>query len=534
MSDEKGPKGRVQGARGSIPIQQSQPSPPLRQSLRPPRLCACIGFNVMSKFDLKITGGTVANSSETFQADVGIQTSKIVAIGDNIGDAERIIDAAGKLVLPGGIETHCHIEQESSLGLMPADDYYSGSVSAAFGGNTCIVPFAAQHRGQKLRDVLATYHARAAPKSVLDYSFHLIISDPTDEVLSEELPWAIGEGITSFKVYMTYDRLMVNDSQMLEILVMAKKHGALTMVHAENHAMIQWMSDRLIDSAHGAPKYHAPSHPRAAETEAIHRAIALSSFINAPILIVHVSTEAGARLIADARFSGHKVFGETCPQYMFLNAQQMDLPGMHGAKFCCSPPLRDPATQQTIWRCLQNGTFQIYASDHAPYRFDETGKLQAGPNPDFKQIANGLPGIEMRLPLLFSEGYVKGRITLNHFVALAAGNAAKIYGMDHCKGSISEGRDADIAIWDPESRRVVRAEEMHDNMEFTPYEGMEITGWPDTVIQRGEVVIEGDQLRVKRGSGRFIKRRRIDCTGMPGTVPPELDPDKNFGVDFNL
>ena len=306
------------------------------------------------------------------------------------------------------------------------------------------------------------------------------------------------------------------------------------MVHAENHAMIQFMTDRLIDSGHGAPKYHAPSHPRAAEAEAINRAIALASFVNAPILIVHVSTEAGARLIADARFAGHKVFGETCPQYMFLNAQQMDLPGMHGAKLCCSPPLRDRETQEAIWRCLQNGTFQIYASDHAPYRFDETGKLQAGPNPDFKQIANGLPGIELRLPLLFSEGYIKGRITLNHFVALAAGNAAKIYGMDHCKGSISEGKDADIAIWDPDVKRSVRAEEMHDNMEFTPYEGMEISGWPTTVIQRGRVVVEGNQLRVEKGAGRFIKRHRVDCTGMPGIVPPELDPSKNFGVDFKL
>ena len=484
-------------------------------------------------FDLKIVAGMIANSCETFQADIGIRGGKITAIGKNIGDADQTIDAAGKLVLPGGIETHCHIEQESSLGLMPADDYYSGSVSAAFGGNTCIVPFAAQHRGQKLRDVLATYHQRAT-KSVLDYSFHLIVSDPTSAVLAEELPWAIEEGITSFKVYLTYDRLLVSDTQMLEILVVAKKHGALTMVHAENHAMIQFMTDRLIDSGNRAPKYHAPSHPRAAEVEAINRAIALASFVNAPILIVHVSTEAGARLIADARFAGHKVFGETCPQYMFLNAQQMDLPGMHGAKLCCSPPLRDRETQQAIWRCLQNGTFQIYASDHAPYRFDETGKLQAGPNPDFKQIANGLPGIEMRLPLLFSEGYIKGRISLNHFVALAAGNAAKLYGMDHCKGSICEGKDADIAIWDPEVSRSVRAEEMHDNMEFTPYEGMEISGWPTTVIQRGRVVVEGNRLRVEKGAGRFIRRHRIDCTGMPGTLPPELDPNKNFGVDFKL
>ncbi|MDH5500948.1 MAG: dihydropyrimidinase, partial [Gammaproteobacteria bacterium] len=376
----------------------------------------------MSNYDLKVCGGTVANAAETFQADVGIRDGRIVAIGKDIGGAKRVIDASGKLVLPGGIEAHCHIEQESSGGIMTSDDYYSGSVSAAFGGNTCFVPFAAQHRGQSLRKVLETYHGRAKPKSVIDYSFHLIISDPTDKVLHEELPEAIAQGITSFKVYMTYDKLIVDDSQMLDIFAVAKKHGALTMIHAENNAMIKWMSNKLVDSGHAAPKYHALSHPRSAESEAINRAIELAGFLDTPILIVHVSTEAGARIIAKARYQGHKVFGETCPQYMFLHADQMDLPDMHGAKFCCSPPLRDRASREEIWRCLQNGTFQVYSSDHAPYRFDETGKLHAGPRPDFRKIANGLPGIELRLPLLFSEGYMNGRITLNHFVALAAGN----------------------------------------------------------------------------------------------------------------
>ena len=488
----------------------------------------------MPDFDLKIANGTVANPSETFRADVAIRDGKIVAIGNGLGDAGRQIDATGKYVLPGGIEAHCHIEQESSSGLMTADDYYSGSVSAAFGGNTCIIPFAAQHRGQHLDAVLETYHGRAASKSVIDYSFHLIISDPTDEVLDNELPQAIADGITSFKVYMTYDRLIVDDSQMLDILAVAKKHGALTMVHAENNAMIKWMSGQLVDSGHGEPKYHALSHPRTAESEAINRAIALAGFLDAPLLIVHVSTEAGARIIAEARYDGRKVFGETCPQYMFLNAEQMDLPGMHGAKLCCSPPLRDRASQEEIWRCLQNGTFQVYSSDHAPYRFDDTGKLNAGPTPDFPHVANGLPGIETRLPLLFSEGFMKGRITLNHFAALAAGNVSKIYGLDHVKGSITEGKDADIAIWDPAVSRQITADDLHDNMDYTPYEGMTLTGWPTTVIQRGELVVDDDELHADRGSGRFVPRNRIDCTGMPGRLAPELDPDKNFGVDLGI
>ncbi len=488
----------------------------------------------MQKFDLKIVNGTVANSADTFTADIGIRDGKIAAIGNDLGPAERDIDAVGKYVLPGGIEAHCHIEQESSSGLMTADDYYSGSVSAAFGGNTCIIPFAAQHRGQSLAEVLEIYHGRAAPKSVIDYSFHLIISDPSDDVLHRELPKAIADGISSFKIYMTYDRLIVDDGQMLDILAVAKKHGALTMIHAENNAMIKWMSGRLVDSGHGAPKFHALSHPRTAESEAINRAISLAGFIDAPILIVHVSTEAGARIIARARYDGRKVFGETCPQYMFLNAEQMDLPDMHGAKLCCSPPLRDRASQEEIWRCLQNGTFQVYSSDHAPYRFDESGKLHAGPKVDFPKIANGLPGIELRLPLLFSEGFVKGRISLNHFVALAAANVAKIYGLEHCKGSITKGKDADIAIWDPAVQRTVRAEELHDNMEYTPYEGMHLTGWPTTVIQRGKVVIENNELLVARGAGEFVPRKTIDCTGMPGRLAPELDPHSNFGVQVPL
>jgi dihydropyrimidinase len=485
-------------------------------------------------YDLVITGGTIANASETFNADVGIRDGLIVTIGKGLTGAERVIDASGKYVLPGGIEAHCHIEQESSGGIMTADDYYSGSVSAAFGGNTCFVPFAAQHRGQKLADVLETYHGRAGPKSVIDYSFHLIISDPTEDVLGNELPKAIAGGITSFKIYMTYDRLIVDDSQMLEIFAVAKKHGALTMIHAENNAMIKWMSNRLVDSGHEAPKYHSLSHPRVAEAEAINRAVMLAGFVDTPILIVHVSTEAGARIIAKARYAGHKVFGETCPQYMFLHADQMDMPDMEGASLCCSPPLRDRASRDEIWRCIQNGTFQVYSSDHAPYRMDESGKFNAGPQAAFPKIANGVPGIELRLPLLFSEGYMKKRISLNHFVQLAAGNVSRIYGLDKLKGSITEGKHADIAIWDPDVTRRITAADLHDNMDYTPYEGMEIRGWPVTVIRRGAVIVEDNELKANRGSGRFIEREIIDTTGMPGELAPELDPEQNFGTDLGL
>ncbi|MGI9449634.1 MAG: dihydropyrimidinase [Geminicoccaceae bacterium] len=463
--------------------------------------------------DLIIRGGTVATASDCFDADVGIRDGRIVALAERLGGAAETIDATGKLVLPGGIEAHCHIAQESSMGLMSADDYLSGSISAAFGGNSCFVPFAAQHKGQSIRETLDTYDERAAPRSVIDYGNHLIVSDPTEQVL-EELPTAFERGVTSFKVFMTYDLIKIDDAQFLDILSIAKRHGALTMVHAENNEMIKWISARLLEAGHTEPRYHAASHPALAEEEAINRAITLARFVDAPLLIVHVSTPGGAALVQRARQSGAKIFGETCPQYLFLTRDDLDRPGKEGAKFICSPPLRDQATQEALWQHIQTGTFSLVSSDHAPYRFDETGKFHAGPDADFRKIANGMPGIEMRLPLLFSEGVQKGRITLNQFVALSATNAAKIYGMHPKKGTIAIGSDADIAIWNPDEIRT--AGEMHDNMDYNPYQGMEIKGWPITVLNRGQRIVDEGKLCAEPGDGQFIARKPIDLTGLSG------------------
>ncbi|WMS44026.1 dihydropyrimidinase [Acuticoccus sp. MNP-M23] len=479
-------------------------------------------------YDLVIKGGLVATASDTFAADVGIRDGKIAAIAAALDGGAETIDATAKLVLPGAIETHAHIEQESATGAMTADDYRTGSISALYGGNTSFVPFAAQHRGQSVTDTLALYHERAE-KSVIDYSFHLIVTDPTEEILKKELPEAFAGGITSFKVFLTYDKMIVPDEAMLDILVTAREHGALTMVHAENNALIKWMVKRLVETGHTAPKYHAVSHPAAAEAEAINRAITLANFVGAPLLIVHVSTEEGANLVADARRAGHPIFGETCPQYLFLTRDDLDKPGAEGAKFCCSPPLRDVKTQEDLWRHLQAGTFHLWSSDHAPYRFDESGKLSAGPNPPFNRIANGMPGIAMRVPLLMSEGVRKGRLSLNDFVALTATNAAKLFGMHPQKGTIAVGADADIAIWDPEETRTVTAADMHDAMDYTPFEGMEITGWPTTVITRGKVALSGGELHAEPGDGKFIARQPFDFTGYTNRPFPELDPAA-FGV----
>ncbi|PTX55451.1 dihydropyrimidinase [Litoreibacter ponti] len=484
----------------------------------------------MATYDTVITGGTVANACATFKADVGIKDGQIAALGLGLGDAQHVIDARGKYVLPGGIETHCHIAQESSMGMMTADDYFTGSVSAAFGGNTTIVPFAAQQRGQTIPEVLQTYDDRAAPKSVLDYSYHLIVTDPTEVALKKDLPAAFARGITSFKVFMTYDKMIVSDEKFLDILVMARENGGLTMVHAENNAMIKWMVGRLLERGYDAPKYHAVSHPAAAEVEAVRRGIALASFVEAPLLFVHISTDAGARAIAEARMDGRMIFGETCPQYMFLTADDLDRPGVEGAKFCCSPPLRDVQTQTDMWRHLNAGSLQLYSSDHAPYRFDKSGKLSTGDTPPFKTIANGLPGIELRAPLLFSEGVQTGRITLEQFVALTASNAARLFGMGHRKGAIAIGYDADIAIWDPEKTTQVTAAGMHDNMDYTPFEGWELNGWPVTVINQGRIIVDGGELKAKAGDGSFIPRKPFDPTGFLPPRAPEMAQATNFGA----
>lgn len=475
----------------------------------------------MAEYDLVIRNGTVATASDTMPCDVGIKDGVVATLGRGLPPGAREIDAAGKLVLPGAIDSHCHIEQRSSAGVMCADDFYSGTVSAAFGGTTTVIPFAAQHRGQSLRQVVAEYHEAARPKAVIDYAFHLIISDPSEQVLGQELPALIRDGYTSFKVYMTYDLLRLNDRQMLDIMALARREGAFMMVHAENHDMIQWLADRLLQKGLSGPRYHAVSHARIAEGEATNRAVALSELLDVPLLIVHVSAAEAIDVIRGAQTKGLKIYGETCPQYLFLTADDIGME-LEGTKFCCSPPPRDHAAQEAVWRGLQNGTFQVFSSDHAPYRYDETGKLPKGDKTTFKDTANGVPGIELRVPLLFSEGVGKGRIDLNRFVALTATNHAKLYGLYPKKGTIAVGSDADIAIWDPERRVTVRAADIHDNVGYTPYEGRQITGWPVTVLSRGRVVVDGGKLQVERGSGNFLPCAMSDAAKPLGRTQPEL------------
>jgi dihydropyrimidinase len=482
------------------------------------------------EYDLVIKNATVVNADGSEKNDIAVKDGKIVALGKGLVGGRREIDATGMHALPGGVDSHCHIEQRSSTGLMTSDDFYSASVSAAFGGTTTIIPFAAQHRGDDLNAVVSDYRNRAEEKSVIDFAFHLIISDPSELAMNTQLPRLIEEGITSFKIYMTYASLKLDDYSILKVLDRARELQSLVMIHAENDDIIRWLTEKLLAGGYSEPKYHAVSHARLAEGEATHRAIVLAELIDTPMLIVHVSSSEAISHIVAARKKGLKIFGETCPQYLFLTADDLDRDGMDGAMYCCSPPPRDKAAQEAVWQALEDGTFDVFSSDHAPYRYDETGKLNAGPNPSFKNIANGVPGLEVRLPLLYSEGVRKGRLSCEQFVALTSTNHARLYGLYPRKGVIAVGADADIAIWDFDKPVTISTDILHDNVGYTPYEGYVLKGWPTTVINRGRVVVENEMLQVERGSGEFLACEKSPAAEPLQRLVAEVDQQSNFGA----
>jgi dihydropyrimidinase len=480
----------------------------------------------MAEFDLIIAGGTVVTASDRTACDIAIKDGRVARLGTDLGGAARVIDASGKLVLPGGIDSHCHIAQAGSVGIETADDFRSGSISAACGGTTTIIPFAAQYKGQSLRQVVEDYHARAAGQAVIDYAFHLIISDPSPTVMGQELPALIRDGCTSFKVYMTYDSLKLDDRQMLEVLACARREGAMVMIHAENHDVIAWLTERLLAAGHEAPKHHAVAHAAPAEREATHRAITLAEIVDVPVLIVHVSGAEAIEQIRWAQGRGLRVYGETCPQYLFLTAADMDRPGFEGAKYVCSPPPRDAANQELVWNGITSGVLSVFSSDHAGYRFDSpSGKKASGENAPFHAIPNGVPGLEIRLPLLFSEGVGKGRISLERFVAITAANAARIYGLYPRKGTIAVGSDADIAIWHPDLEVTITADMLHDNMDYTPYEGRKVRGYPITTLSRGEVVWDSGQAMGEPGRGRFLRCDLPEPARPQGKYVAGFDPE---------
>jgi dihydropyrimidinase len=460
----------------------------------------------MQQFDTVIRNGTLATASDVFAADLGILDGRIAAIGAGLAEGRSEIDATGKLVLPGGVDGHCHLDQPTSDGSVMADDFFTGTRSAVCGGTTTVLPFACQFRGQSLRDVVTEYHRRADNKAVIDYAFHLIVSDPTPQLIGQDLPALIQDGYTSFKIYMTYEDMKLNDRQVLDLLAVGRREGAMAMIHAENTDFIAWLADSLLAAGHTEPRYHALSRPMLVEREATHRAISMAELADVPILIVHVSGREAVEQIHWAQGRGLKIFAETCPQYVMLTEHDLHGHGFEGAKCICSPPPRDKANQAVIWDALASGIFQIFSSDHAPYRYDDQGgKKRQGEKTPFNWVPNGLPGIETRLPILFSEGVVKGRISLSRFVELTATNPAKMYGLHPRKGSLAIGGDADVVVFDPDRKVTITNDLLHHNVDYTPYEGLEVTGWPETVLSRGTVLVDRGEFLGRPGQGQYLR-----------------------------
>jgi dihydropyrimidinase len=457
------------------------------------------------EFDLVVRNAQVATASDTFHCDLGIQAGRIAQLGLGLPAGRREIDAACRVVTPGGVDAHCHLDQPMEAPARMADDFESGTRSAACGGTTTVIPFAAQHKGQSLRAAVDDYHHRAGDKAHVDYAFHLIVSDPTPQVLTEELPALIREGYTSFKIYMTYDDMKLDDGQILDVLDVARQHAAMAMVHAENADCIEWLTRRLEAAGKTAPRFHAHSRPMLVEREATHRALALAELVDVPILIVHVSGREAVEQIRWARSHGLKVFAETCPQYLFLTAEDLGIDDSYqGARCICSPPPRDKRNQQVIWDGLADGLFTIFSSDHAPFKYDAPeGKKPGGEKVAFRHIPNGIPGLETRLPLLYSEGVLGGRITLSRFVELTATNPAKAYGLHPRKGTIAVGSDADLVIWD-ERPVTLRNELLHHAVDYTPYEGIKLQAWPALTLAGGDVVWDGTSFYPRKGRGRFL------------------------------
>ena len=465
-------------------------------------------------FDTCIRNGTVVTASERFRADVGIADGRVLAVGRDLPAADKDVDASGLMVLPGGVDAHCHIEEPAFQGAFLADDFDSATLAAACGGTTTIMPFVNRLEGASMRESAEDYSARAHARSRIDFAFHIILGQASIASIGEELPGLMDDGYLSIKVFMNYAGYMLDDERILEVMETTRRHGGLTMVHAENGHCAHWLSDRLERSRGSSLAVFAASSPSAVEREATHRAITLAQLSGARTLLVHVSAAEAAEQIRWAHARGIAVLAETCPQYLLRTVDELDRPGWEAAKFLCSPPLRDVGNTEDLWRGLTNGTFHLVSSDHCPYSFDgPTGKRASGPTPHFHHVPPGLPGIETRLMLLFSEGVGSGRITLEQFVALTSTNPAKIYGLHPHKGSLMPGADADIVLWDAERQHTIRHAELHDACDYTPYEGQAIRGMPLMTFSRGECVWDRGQVFGAPGRGRPINR--ISLEGLP-------------------
>ncbi len=451
---------------------------------------------------LLITGGTVVTASDLYQGDVLIEGERISTIGTALAmPADRVIDARGKYLFPGGIDVHTHLDMPFG-GATSADDFESGTIAAAHGGTTTVVDFAIQYKGQTLHHAWETWMEKAQGKAAIDYGFHMIITDLSDQV-EQEMDALVRPGVTSFKLFMAYPGVfMLDDASIFKALLRTGKNGGTICMHAENGGVIDVLVQRALAAGKTAPKYHALTRPARAEAEATHRAIALAEMADVPIYIVHLSAAEALEMVTEARDRGLHAHAETCPQYLFLSYDNYEEPGFEGSKYVMSPPLRARETQDTLWRGLAFNDLQVISTDHCPFCMKEK-QLGAG---DFSKIPNGAPGIETRMSLVYDGGVRQGRISLNRFVELTSTSPAKIFGLFPRKGTIAPGSDADIVIFDPEKKVTLSAKTLHMNVDYNPYEGREVTGATETVISRGRVVIDGGAFTGRAGGGSFLKR----------------------------
>ena len=452
--------------------------------------------------DTVIRRGTTVTDAGIHIADIAIKDGKIAALGPTLHvGAEREIDATGLLVLPGGVDTHCHIEQISGTGLMNADTFETATRSAAFGGTTTVVSFAAQHPGQRIRKVVEDYANLARNGALIDHAFHMIVADTGDGNLTDDIPALIAEGHRSIKIFTTYDKVRQDDKAILDLMDVANRCGALVCIHAENDGLIRNMTEKLLAAGKTAPKYHAASHPREAEIEAIDRMCRFAAFTGARIMIFHVSTREGTDIIRQAQARGVQVQAETCPHYLFMTADI--LKQEDPARFMCSPPQRVLDDQAALWEAIADGTITCVTSDHAPYRMDTSGKFAHGSDAPFNKIANGMPGLETRLPLMFDAMVTQNRGGLEAFVALTSTVPARTFGLER-KGKLAQGWDADVAIWDPKMRYTYLADDLKDNVGYNPYEGTTVTGLPTTVLSRGRTLVADRTLCTVKTKGHWL------------------------------